>query len=172
MVEEGIRMIRLLSRFLYLANAGRREAFYPTKDLILKLFAKPCGYDLQLFPCWGCDDCAGQGWSDSWDTCGGSGTHHGFILDRYRLGGRIFHRPRPMCQPQFDGQPFLVQYPRHSAPACCRVVDVRLRPGSRPRMEVGARLTDRIGTARARLRSRLRIRRIHRLGRWARRSVR
>ena len=86
---------RALSRLLYLANAGRRREFYPTKDRILKRFGAADGYDLQLFRCWGCADCGPHFHGDYCrHSCCGTGVHHGFILDRYRLGGRTFHRPR------------------------------------------------------------------------------
>lgn len=77
------------------ANAGRRRAFYPTKDRILRLFGKPDGFDLQLFECWGCEGCRSHedDLTPYRDSCGGTLVHHYFILDRFRLGARIFHRP-------------------------------------------------------------------------------
>jgi hypothetical protein len=94
-------ILRVLGWWLGLANAnvggsimGRR--FYDLKDRLLRKYATRDGSDLQYLKdiCWGYADeaaCAGK----SCRRCGGTGvwSERWIELERWNLGGRIFHRP-------------------------------------------------------------------------------
>lgn len=90
----------MLGRLLGAANSDPsfdRESFYDLKDRILERYAKPDGLDYQKISkdCWGCG-----GTGEYWDSepcfkCGGDGVYEVVMvrLLRYKLGGRVFHKP-------------------------------------------------------------------------------
>lgn len=88
-----------LGWLLGLANANPgvyRRDFYAMKDRILWRFGRQCGEDVQRIvrECWGSDDqigCEGA----TCRRCGGTGAWDTslILLQRWTLGGRIFHRP-------------------------------------------------------------------------------
>lgn len=90
---------RALATALACANSSpplcEREAFYRMKDAILRRRGKLVGADIQhiVKKCWGGYDesCKGKGCR----RCGGTGIYseRWHTLQRWELGGRIFHRP-------------------------------------------------------------------------------
>jgi hypothetical protein len=111
-------VMAFLSWLLQRANAKppamAREAFFAMKDRLLRRYGQAVGTDLQhiALKCWSCD---GSGTYDhSGQTCfkcEGTGTYREFwvMLQRYRLGSRVFHRPlgksiiRPSARPTIEG---------------------------------------------------------------------
>lgn len=71
-----------------------REAFYRMKQVICEQYGSLDGYDVQRIAhkCWGRP---GYGCDDDCDRCGGSGIYQErrYLLQRWRLGGLVFHRP-------------------------------------------------------------------------------
>lgn len=92
---------RGLGRLLGLANAraggsATSREFYDLKDRVLRRWGAPAGEDVQRIvkACWGYPDedgCRGR----SCGRCGGTGVWDKKLvrLERWELGGRIFHRP-------------------------------------------------------------------------------
>ena len=103
------RLARLLAAVLACANSSpptcHCEAFYAMKDAILRKHGKLVGADLQhiVKKCWGGYDypCRGA----SCRKCGGTGIYseRWHILQRWELGGRIFHRPIDSTSLRPDG---------------------------------------------------------------------
>jgi hypothetical protein len=95
---------RLLATILGAANAcppDDRDRFYAIKDRILRRRGTPDGEEVQRIrrECWAC---GGEGWQadyygegDECWKCAGTGTFRTdyYRLERWRLGGRVFHRP-------------------------------------------------------------------------------
>lgn len=84
-------------------NLGERTYFYKLKEAILRTYGKLVGEDVQHIRkvCWGC---GGSGWInephfsmplDLCDKCRGTGTYseRWILLERWEIGGLIFHRP-------------------------------------------------------------------------------
>lgn len=108
---------RILSKLLWLANSDppcSRKRFYAMKDVILKLWGEPDGYDVQRIvkACWG-----DRWWDDEGDEangcgpgcrrCGGTGVwEEKFIrLERWKLAGRNFHsNPTRISRPDKSGE--------------------------------------------------------------------
>lgn len=98
-------LTRALSRLLWLANAspptGCRREFYAVKDAILRRWGRPDGHDWQEIThyCWRCEGggIVDDGWGedDRCPKCGGTGIWDRFWvrLERWEIGGRVFHRP-------------------------------------------------------------------------------
>lgn len=99
-----LRLRETLGFVLHVANSSPgidRHGFYAMKEQILRRFGTLCALDTQhiVKPCWGCD---GRGrrpnrWGvpDVCGRCWGSGIFHErfVLLERWNLGGWIFHRP-------------------------------------------------------------------------------
>lgn len=91
---------KIIGKLLYRANRKpyNRAVFYPLKDRLLKKYGIQLRPDLQHIEktCWNCD---GSGWylpGVICTHCGGSGVWEEFwvILDKYDIGGYVFHCPR------------------------------------------------------------------------------
>lgn len=71
--------------------------FYPFKNEFLSRYGTFAGNDLQVIEhaCWNCDDGLWRGREMCW-RCSGTGIYHraAVVLDRYEIGGLIFHRPK------------------------------------------------------------------------------
>lgn len=105
--------LRALAWLLGLANACARSstnprAFYQLKDRLLRRYGRPAGEDVQRIVklCWGyydSDGCEGS----SCRRCGGSGIWDRklVVLERWELGGRVFHRPtRTVWGPEWEAR--------------------------------------------------------------------
>jgi hypothetical protein len=66
-------------------SAFFRPFFYKLKDRLLSIYARPCGYALQHWTSRGYDAYDDIGIRDA--------AHHYHILERFKLAGRVFHRP-------------------------------------------------------------------------------
>lgn len=86
-----------------------RKIWLSAKELVLLIFGKPDGFDLQIFNCWGPpheqqdaseDDFYYGGYGrymngcleNCWN-CGGTGIYLAFKLYRTKIGSRVFHKP-------------------------------------------------------------------------------
>lgn len=104
-------MIKTIGKLLHVANsypdAVDKEAFYRMKTIILKRLGTRDGFDIQHFEgkiCWSCHGTgvymgshtySGDTWHDICDHCvnGWYKRPVWVVLDRYRLGGFVFHQP-------------------------------------------------------------------------------
>ena len=93
-------LIRILTWLLVRANAkppnGHREGFYAMKDQLLRRFGRMIGAEWQHIHkrCWSCEDGVRDDGDSCW-KCGGTGIyqHTWVLLQRWEIGGAIFHRP-------------------------------------------------------------------------------
>jgi|GEM_PF-2821193 len=88
---------------LILANAGNyreKRRFYALKDALLESFGALQGYDLQIIEdlCWNCDGAGCR------RCVGGVWNRRRVYLLRFRLHGRIFHRPVPILPQDLRGE--------------------------------------------------------------------
>jgi hypothetical protein len=105
-------MIRFLSWLLWLANARMRTAYdseraYRMKDRILRRFGQSVGEDIQRISrmCYSCDGSGSYDFDEDCRRCRGTGVfdERWFRLERWELGGRIFHRPAGMIARPMNG---------------------------------------------------------------------
>jgi hypothetical protein len=105
-------IIRFLSWLLWLANARMRTAYdseraYRMKDRILRRFGKIVGEDIQRISriCYSCDGSGSYDFDEDCRRCRGTGVfdERWFRLERWELGGRIFHRPAGMIARPMNG---------------------------------------------------------------------
>jgi hypothetical protein len=93
-------LIRVLTWLLVRANAkpphSHREPFYQLKDRLLHRFGRLIGTEWQHIrkTCWSCDDGVRDDGDSCW-KCGGTGIYQQtwVLLQRWEIGGAIFHRP-------------------------------------------------------------------------------
>lgn len=94
----------ILGFLLHHANRlGADTAFYTIKARLLKQYGTPDGYDIQQIPGKPCDGCGGDGTYHAFrddeamcHSCEGSGWYKDPFyckLDRFTLGGYLFHTP-------------------------------------------------------------------------------
>jgi hypothetical protein len=96
------RISRLIGYMLRCANASppynQRNEFYAMKDRICRRFGKLVGEDLQhiIKHCYTCEDTPGKYGTQSCHRCDGTGIFDEafYILERWDVGGYIFHRPK------------------------------------------------------------------------------
>lgn len=92
-------MIQPIITLLTLANSGeypgKRDYFYPVKDLILRRYGRQDGHDKQVLikQCWHCIVTR----SDTCLKCNGTGIYRTDVhwLERWVLGKELFHIPVP-----------------------------------------------------------------------------
>jgi hypothetical protein len=121
-------MKRILSYLLWLANSKppmtNRDGFYAMKSRLLRRYGTRDGTDLQEIPGKPCFNCNGTGLTlggyRAWTCrkCDGTGDYRaGFWcqLERWRLGGRVFHIPGPRLYKRPDGLVSFTGYVQHSA---------------------------------------------------------
>lgn len=100
-------ILRFLAWLLGLANAraatsSHRRDLYDLKDRLLRRFAVRDGEDVQRIvdAChgWGFEGCEGK----YCEKCRGTGIYQTrwVLLERWRLAGRVFHRPIGACLPR------------------------------------------------------------------------
>lgn len=93
-------LIRVLAWLLICANAkpahSHREPFYRLKDRLLHRFGRLIGTEWQHIrkTCWSCEDGMRDDGDSCW-KCGGTGIYQQtwVLLQRWEIGGAIFHRP-------------------------------------------------------------------------------
>jgi hypothetical protein len=93
-------LIRVLTWLLVRANAkppsGHPETFYSMKEQLLRRFGRMIGAEWQHIrkTCWSCEDGVLDDGHYCW-KCGGTGIYQQtwVLLQRWELGGAIFHRP-------------------------------------------------------------------------------
>lgn len=119
-------MIRFLSWLLWLANSdmgscGNRERAYAIKERILRRWARLVGDDFQYIKreCYGCDGTGEYSSFEECHRCNGTGIYDTkwIRLERWDLGGRIFHRPtgRIMSRDVPDGANIIRGVIRHES---------------------------------------------------------